>query len=122
MRRALIVVGAAVATVLGMAISVALTRLESPKDQLLTLAFGDDGTVYAPGYSESAFRSIRLGMTTEQVKAILGAPLAEGKDENGAPVIWRYSASPRKGNYHYRGVRFDAKGNVVERIAEFYVD
>ena len=42
--------------------------------------FGSDGeyTVYADGYSESKFRSIRVGMTVRQVEEIMGPPLMKG--------------------------------------------
>src|ERR1700677_330562 len=48
---------------------------------LLAAAIGAlDGeyTVYADGYSESKFRSIRAGMTARQVEAIMGPPLMKG--------------------------------------------
>jgi hypothetical protein len=35
-----------------------------------------DRTVYAPGYSEAGFRSIRIGMTREEVTRVLGEPLS----------------------------------------------
>src|SRR4051794_22008714 len=36
-------------------------------------------TLYAKGYSESRFRSLRVGMRTRQVEDILGPPLEKGK-------------------------------------------
>jgi hypothetical protein len=42
-------------------------------------ALGGHYTVYADGYSESKFRSIRVGMTVRQVEEILGPPLVQGQ-------------------------------------------
>ena len=44
------------------------------------LAFGvlfDEDTSYANGYSNRSFRRIRVGMTKEQVEALVGLPLGE---------------------------------------------
>jgi outer membrane protein assembly factor BamE (lipoprotein component of BamABCDE complex) len=48
-----------------------------------------DGTVYAPGYSEAGFRSIRVGMTREDVTRVLGEPLSV----EPAPgyILWVYA-------------------------------
>ena len=51
-------------------------------------------TRYAKGYSESAFRSIRLGMTREQVDRIMCAPLyinvltTVDESPNGSATVW----------------------------------
>jgi hypothetical protein len=36
-----------------------------------------DDTEYAPGYSDSAFRAVHEGMTSEQLMTVLGPPLGE---------------------------------------------
>jgi outer membrane protein assembly factor BamE (lipoprotein component of BamABCDE complex) len=51
-----------VVVLLFVAFSLGLSRLPS------------DGTVYSPGYSESKFKSIRVGMPREQVIRMLGEP------------------------------------------------
>jgi hypothetical protein len=42
-------------------------------------ALGGHYTVYAEGYSEAKFRSIRVGMTVRQVEEIMGPPLVKGE-------------------------------------------
>jgi outer membrane protein assembly factor BamE (lipoprotein component of BamABCDE complex) len=63
---------------------------------LLVAAFGlavkwgpRDRTVYAAGYSDARFRSIRIGMTKEEVTRVLGEPLSI----EPAPgyVVWVYA-------------------------------
>jgi len=56
-------------------------------------------TQFAPGYSEEAFRSIRAGMTEEEVLALLGEPLYASEwdesyrqwTEHAPCVCWSYS-------------------------------
>jgi hypothetical protein len=48
-----------------------------------------DGTVYAPGYSEARFRSIRVGMTREEVTRVLGEPLSI--EPASGYVLWVYA-------------------------------
>ena len=52
-----------------------------PRD-ILAAALGaldGDYTVYAEGYSEYRFRSIRVGMSIRQVEEIMGPPLEKGQ-------------------------------------------
>jgi hypothetical protein len=51
-----------------------------PRDLLIAAisALGGHYTVYAEGYSESKFRSLRVGMTARQVEDIMGPPLTKG--------------------------------------------
>jgi hypothetical protein len=64
-----------------------------------------DRTVYAPGYSEAGFRSIRIGMTREEVTRILGEPLSV----EPAPgyVFWVYAPDD------YRNPRQQVNGPSV---------
>jgi SmpA / OmlA family len=56
----------------------------------LALKWGPrDSTVYAPGYSEARFRSIRVGMTREEVTRVLGEPLSI--DPAPGYVVWVYA-------------------------------
>jgi hypothetical protein len=91
-------------------------------------------TVYAKGYSESKFRSLRVGMTARQVEDILGAPLGRGQwmdtgdtgvvrpltPEEGTPHdIWDYTAAGKaRGNYWRREVWF--RNGVVHQLDRTY--
>lgn len=91
---------------------------------VLALVMGDTGT-YAPGYSDRAFRSVRSGMTQEDVRAILGEPLkAESVPElrPAGSVVWAYSASVRKGNFRVRSVVFGPEGRVLSTHAYYWID
>ncbi len=50
-------------------------------------------TEYAPGFSESAFRKIKIGDTEASAKAAIGAPLAGHPSE--AYILWIYSSKPQ---------------------------
>ena len=52
-----------------------------PRDILAAALGALDGeyTVYAKGYSEHRFRSIRVGMSIRQVEEIMGPPLEKGR-------------------------------------------
>lgn len=86
---------------------------------------GGHFTVYANGYSESKFRSLRVGMTARQVEDIMGPPLGRGQWQDvsgGGPTTpvagtledyWAYSRAGRaprlgnaSGNYWKRAVMF----------------
>ncbi len=97
--------------------------------------FDGDFTVYAPGYREARFRSLRLGMTSAEVEATVGPPLTIGQWQvtpSGQPItpgadplepMWHYSRAGklRQGSYWRREVWF--RGGVVSQIVDgFHVD
>jgi hypothetical protein len=84
--------------------------IENKPWDILAAAFGAlDGhyTVYADGYSESSFRSIRVGMSVRQVEEIMGPPqekrqwqVPDGSGLNTTGVgplddIWYYTRGGR---------------------------
>lgn len=83
-------------------------------------------TAYAPGYSETAFRSVRIGNSKEEVIALLGEPLfvhsvgVEGTETWGE--WWRYSWSPSDTHYLVRKLMLDSEGRVVKVLREIYWD
>ena len=87
--------------------------------------FGD-GTVYSPQFTESGFKSLRVGMSQEEVEAIMGPPLKK-VDWHGSIYSvavgdknWWYSDSRGDGNFWRRWVIF-GKGKVVAIIIR-YID
>jgi hypothetical protein len=86
------------------------------------LAVGGEDTQYASGYTDSAFRAIRVGMPKEKVRELLGPPLDVGTSDPPKRLeIWRYSWSPSDTNYRIRVVHL-RDGVVVDKVSEFYVD
>jgi hypothetical protein len=128
-------VGIAIA---GIALAVAKSFFidNRPRDLLFAAISALEGhsTVYAPGYSESGFRSLRAGMTARQVEEILGPPLVISQwfdpppgrptvPGEGTPgVVWSYTR-PRKarGNYWLRWVFF-RDGLVHGTETTYWVD
>ena len=94
-------------------------------------------TVYAEGYSESKFRSLRVGMAAQQVADALGPPLVRGRWMNtgdagmGQPITpeegtrsdVRYYTGPgrARGNYWRREVWF-RNGVVYRTDGTYYQD
>ena len=66
-----------------------------PRDILAATLSALDGeyTVYADGYSEYSFRSIRVGMSIRQVEEIMGPP-QKPSGNTGSPLASTSSRSP----------------------------
>jgi len=92
-------------------------------EALWGLALNDD-TIYASGYTDDQFNSIRVGMSEGEVVHRLGAPLDTYYPTVADPT-WdkgmRWSKSAHDSNYKVRVLLF-RRGHVSEKFAEFYVD
>ena len=82
-----------------------------------------EDTVYAPKYTDAAFRQLAVGMSEQQVTDLLGPPLEvhSHEDDGVTSVGWRYSRSARGASYRIRVLRF-RDGHVAEIYREFYLD
>ena len=83
-------------------------------------------TFYSAGYSERRFHAVRIGMTREDVEAIVGPPLEKvpWNASVGSPneEMWHYSERrDDTANYWRRCVLFK-DGKVREVISDFWVD
>jgi outer membrane protein assembly factor BamE (lipoprotein component of BamABCDE complex) len=58
---------------------------------LAVMWHASDDTTYAPGYSESKFRSIQVGMSRDEVTRILGKPLTI--EPASVYTLWVYASS-----------------------------
>jgi len=74
----------------------------------------EDGTAYAPMYSEWRFRLVRRGMTIEELREALGDPLWIRTNDEKA--IWRYTKDTADGPHRRRFV-FVRDGIVVGKEA-----
>jgi hypothetical protein len=79
-----------------------------------------DDTVYAVGYSDSAFRFVRVGMSKSDVEDLLGPAIDEPSTDDGI-CIERWSKSAHDGSFRERVVHFK-DDKVVAKISDFYVD
>ena len=160
MRRALsicIVAGAALATVLiGNAFYPRAASLvgnqyysgDLPRSTPLEWLLFPDDTRYAPAFMESAFSTLRRGMTIDDVKAALGDPLQiteatdvsplrtyvvehgrrtlvndRGINKDISIVIYYYALpGPQFKKYYVRNVTFDSSGHVVRITGGFHGD
>jgi hypothetical protein len=99
-----------------------------PDQVLLSALCALDGsaTVYVRGYSESKFRSLRIGMTAHQVEQIMGPPLSRSQwatTRGGiADDVWNYTgANQPLGDYKRRSILF-RNGKVFEIYNFYYLD
>ena len=95
---------------------------------------GKHSTIYAEGFREWKFRTIRVGMPMREVEEIMGPPLYKGRwhvTVPGQPVtpgegplddFWSYTrAGMVRGNYWQRQVYF-RNGVVHSTEAGYYMD
>jgi hypothetical protein len=98
----------------------------SVEDSMACLTtIGDRQTAYPEKYSERKFARIRVGMTPDQVTALVGPPLEQSEWEISTNIAawWRYSRPASKsGHYHYRALQFSTQGAVVKVHRSFYFD
>lgn len=82
-----------------------------------------DNTVWAPGYTNSVFRAVRVGMKRSEVYALLGQPL-ETNPLPGGGVIETWTNLGKDSfdcSIQFRRISF--QGDVViEKVAEFSPD
>jgi len=82
---------------------------------LFYLWYGRDTTIYAEGYSDSAFATITPGMVEGTVYEILGQPLSS--QMHGNPETWYYSDGVRKMSWgEFLGLTARAPGEAIEYI------
>ena len=80
------------------------------------------GTQYAPGFSESRFQQVYVGMTTDQVEALLGPPI--DKLGWGTPGVQRWAYTNQvsaTSNFHRRWV-FVEGGKVATVVNDYWYD
>ena len=85
--------------------------------------FVGEATVYAKGFSESKFRSIKVGMKTADLLSIIGPPLKRAP-WGSLPEVWYYTDQKTiTDNFWRRWVVVDTNaGEVVTIIDDFWDD
>lgn len=79
-------------------------------------------TVYSPGYSDSRFRQIRVGMTTAQVEGLMGPPLEMIPWSEQGLEIWCYSKKPSGRGDYWRRDLFVKGGRVCQILDMYWFD
>ena len=88
----------------------------------LSVIFQED-TLYTKSYTDLKYRSLKKGMSKNDVASIIGKPFYTKQEHNSTELIeiWWYSKSPADTHYRMRVVAFT--NNVVnETIHYYYVD
>jgi hypothetical protein len=92
--------------------------IEGLVDTVLSLAVDED-TQWAPKYSDSAFRTVRLGMKRAEVHSLLGPPLLTWSHDGKRIEEW--TRSPSDAHYRRRYIVFESDA-AVEINATVYFD
>jgi hypothetical protein len=120
-RKSIVLILAALALVLAGGI-LHVTLLDGLDGLLLSRFIVDfEDTRYASGYSDRAFRAVRVGMSTQEVLGLLGEPLERSRSERSGLDTWRYSVSPSDASYRVRVIQF-LNGLASGKVHELYVD
>ena len=79
-----------------------------------------DDTVYAPGYSDRAFRMVKVGMSRGDVEHLLGTSI-DGPTFSQGLRIERWSKAAHDGSFRERVIRYN-NDVVVSKYSGFYID
>ena len=88
---------------------------------VLTTALGECGTRYASGFSDTKFSKVRIGMSRDEVLALLGEPLERWYEDN-PERLWHYTLDAGKLTYHRRWIWFGTNGTVTGVARKLYWD
>lgn len=79
-------------------------------------AIGESRTVYARGYSDAAFKAVRMGDSEERVLQLLGPPVQKFDYPISPDFTWAYTVDrfSKSHSYRRRQVRFGRDGRVIE--------
>lgn len=97
-----------------------IVMLDGPSGVIFPLLTWPD-TEYSSGFSHRSFLSVRSGMTSAEIRQLLGEPLNIYRVPETGETGWSYSETPTNSSYRVRAVLF-RQGRVTRRLSEFYVD
>jgi hypothetical protein len=90
----------------------------TPTDSMYSVVLGwATDTSWPENYRESRFKQVKLGMTRDQVRKIMGDPGFVPNTD-----YWGYTWSPSSTHYHQRGFVFSSAGIVTNVVRGFYFD
>lgn len=80
-------------------------------------------TKYAPGFSEGKFRQVKVGMSQDEVFAILGKPLGVQPFSEGTRFFYSEDGAAPIGDFAWLGRLIDVKdGKVTKIINQVFYD
>lgn len=84
-----------------------------------------ENTEYSPAFDEAVFRSLEIGLSSDDVARRLGEPLRSVTNSSPGGFWWIYSKSGSGGktqNFRIRVLHFDAQGALTQKETGLYVD
>jgi len=79
------------------------------------------GTLWADGFSEAKFADVKIGMSSQEVKVLLGPPLKEWCGSKNCAWLYSWQDTPTA-DFDRRSVSFDSSWRVNGFRHEFYID
>jgi len=79
-------------------------------------------TEYAAGFREDVFRSLEMGISQDEVRRRLGAPISTKSFPDGITYWYHSRHGAKSKSYFMRILAFDSQGTLRTRRAEFYID
>lgn len=94
----------------------------TPTDSFYSVLLGwETDTSWRKNYRERNFAKVKIGMTHEEVRKLMGDP-APNLNPDEADIYWGYTWSPSGTHYHQRGFLFSPSGSVTQVVKGFYFD
>ncbi len=96
-----------------------------PAIGLVVFILASSDTVYSPGYSERAFKGLRIGTPVGEVEAAMGPPLSKGLwyyDVRPDREMWIYSKEGHVGAIFFRRVLFFKDGRLDHVDSELFYE
>jgi hypothetical protein len=107
-------------------VAVVSVHLATMRALVFSEPFFGFSTFYSDQYSDSAFNSLRVGMTHVEVEAIAGRPLRKAPSSQTSGIndeeMWFYSDRPDPTSNFWRRWVFFKNGKVVTVINDFWVE
>jgi len=98
--------------------------LDGAKGQFFKIIF-QPTTLFAQKYTDNNFKKIKNGTSANEVIELIGYPLYTQVikfGEYNGNIKWFWTKSSNDSHYSIRAIIFDAKSNVINKIAYYYID
>ncbi len=87
-----------------------------------TVMFLFEGTIWAPKFTEVAFSQIRVGMSDNKIRGLVGDPLNISCDKNNI-CFWSYThQDTQTADFDQRTILINQFNKVVEIRKSFFID
>lgn len=101
---------------------VALFFINYDFKEFVLASFVEEETVYARGYSDKAWKEVKINDNINRVIQLLGEPLKKHRCDDGSISYFYSDQGPKNKSCRVRIIMINKDGRVIEKVREFYVD